>query len=476
MQIFRVTEMVDRIWESPGRTTWAQRIVVFGVLMASAVLGARGSTSINRLVIVAVAGAAGLLALLRWPNLGLVGALLGGFFVAYSGPGGVNVAVGALAGSIGLWIMDMIVRQRKLTLIDRQTATPVMVFIVSALLSFGVGQLPWYPMARHAPMTAQIGGLAIFLISALTLLMVANTVRELKWLQIITWTFMAISALYITGRLMPPVARIFARFFQPGATTGALFWVWMMVIPFSQALLNKRLHILVRAALMAFVAAALYVAVIRTSDWKSGYLPPLAGMAVILALILKRKVVWFIPVGLALAWLLGTEAIATDQYSYVTRLDAWRIVIQLSLVSPIFGIGFANYYWYTHLFPIMGWHVAFNSHSQYVDIFSQTGLFGLATFFWIFWAVARLGWDFHERAPEGFARAYVYGALGGLVGTLVAGGLVDWVLPFPYNIGMNGFRSSMLSWIFLGGLVAVRYMPGPPSGSGSSDSVSGRET
>ena len=61
-------------------------------------------------------------------------------------------------------------------------------------------------------------------------------------------------------------------------------------------------------------------------------------------------------------------------------------------------------------------------------------------------------------ALAGFAQAYVYGALGGLVGTLAAGMLADRVLPFVYNIGLTGFRASMLAWLFLGGLVSIEQM------------------
>jgi hypothetical protein len=128
------------------------------------------------------------------------------------------------------------------------------------------------------------------------------------------------------------------------------------------------------------------------------------------------------------------------------------------LVNPLFGLGFGNYYFYTPLMPINGWHVNFNSHSQYVDILAQTGIFGLAAFGWVFWEIGKLGWRLRERAPEGFERAYVYGALGGLVGMLVAGGLVDWILPFVYNIGMAGFRSSVIGWLFLGGLVTIKQI------------------
>jgi hypothetical protein len=41
---------------------------------------------------------------------------------------------------------------------------------------------------------------------------------------------------------------------------------------------------------------------------------------------------------------------------------------------------------------------------------------------------------------------------------VVAGMLGDWVLPFFYNVGLNGFRSSMLGWLFLGGLVSIEQM------------------
>jgi len=41
---------------------------------------------------------------------------------------------------------------------------------------------------------------------------------------------------------------------------------------------------------------------------------------------------------------------------------------------------------------------------------------------------------------------------------VVAGMMGDWVLPFFYNVGLSGFRSSMLGWLFLGGLVSLGQM------------------
>ena len=43
-----------------------------------------------------------------------------------------------------------------------------------------------------------------------------------------------------------------------------------------------------------------------------------------------------------------------------------------------------------------------------------------------------------------------------LIGTLASGMLGDWFLPFVYNVGLAGMRSSILFWVFLGGLLALQ--------------------
>jgi hypothetical protein len=51
----------------------------------------------------------------------------------------------------------------------------------------------------------------------------------------------------------------------------------------------------------------------------------------------------------------------------------------------------------------------------------------------------------------------MYAAIGGLIATLTAGMLGDWFLPFVYNIGLEGFRSSSFSWMFLGAAASMVY-------------------
>jgi O-antigen ligase len=206
------------------------------------------------------------------------------------------------------------------------------------------------------------------------------------------------------------------------------------------------------------VGITFYVAIIQASDWKSGWLPPLAAAAILLSFKFRRLLILTVPFGIFAAYSLVTGAISTEEYSWGTRVDAWKIVLEISKQNPLFGLGFANYYWYTPLFSIRGWYIQFNSHSQYVDLIAQIGYLGLLSFLWIFFEVGRLSLRLIRALPDGFVRAYSFGVLAGVVGALAAGFLVDWILPFAYNIGFTGFRASVLLWLFFGGLVSVEQI------------------
>jgi hypothetical protein len=71
----------------------------------------------------------------------------------------------------------------------------------------------------------------------------------------------------------------------------------------------------------------------------------------------------------------------------------------------------------------------------------------------------RLSWRLlQNKLLTGFTKAYVYSVFAGIIATLVAAFLGDWVLPFIYNVGLTGFRASILPWIFMGGLVAIEKL------------------
>ena len=107
---------------------------------------------------------------------------------------------------------------------------------------------------------------------------------------------------------------------------------------------------------------------------------------------------------------------------------------------------------------LLGYHVRFFWHNNYQDLIAQTGFLGLFAFAWFSLEAALMAHPPPSPCPAGFPRAYTVGAFGGLVGSLAAGMLGDWIIPFYYNAGIIGFRSSLLFWVYLGELLALKRM------------------
>lgn len=435
-------------------------LLVAGELVFIAALAFIASQRELALFIFLPVGVGVVLTFLHWPSLGLIVASVAGLVVPFVGPSGLNVTMMLVALLLGLWLLDVIVRQRQLQLMPLRTVWPLLCFLVVAIIAFGVGQLPWLNFALHAPLGAQLGGLSVIVLSVSTFLLAAKQIPDLRWLSWLTWAFLGIGALSILVRsLLPAIGLPTGNIFQSVST---VFYICVVSIAFSQALFNGDLRPGWRLTLGGLVLATLYILFVLKFVDKSGWLSVFVSIAAIIVARSWRAGLALIPVAVIAALYMWTGLISTDEYSISTRFDAWIIMGQIIKINPLFGLGFANYYWYTPLFPIRGYAVSFNSHNNYVDIVAQTGLVGMACILWFFWEVGRLGWRLRKDAPSGFARAYVYGALGVLAGMVVAGMFGDWVLPFFYNIGLNGFRTSMLGWLFLGGLVSLGQMKFSP--------------
>jgi hypothetical protein len=393
---------------------------------------------------------------LRWPPLGLIVASLAGVVVPFLGPSGLNITMILVGLLLGLWLLDMVVYQRQIKLVPSRPLWPLIAFLVVSIISFGIGQLHWFTFVNQAPLGAQLGGLSLVVLSVGTFLLVANQMHDMIWLKRMTWAFLAMAAFSFFTKSILPELGITAGEFLP--SMGSVFIIWLVAIAFSQALINHDLHPIWRFALGGLVLVNIYFHFFLRFDFKSGWVPLFVCIATIIGFRSWRVGLVLFPIGLFLIVILTSGSVASENYSLTTRLEAWTILLQIIKVNPVLGLGFANYYWYTPLFPIQGYDVSFNSHNNYVDIVAQTGLVGLSFFLFFLWRIGKLGWQLRERAPSGFALAYVYGALGGLAGMIVSGMLGDWVLPFFYNVGLNGFRSSMLGWLFLGGLVSLEQM------------------
>lgn len=435
---------------------WVQYAIILAVVLVSIGAAYWGTSTIMIVLVGVVVGVSGFLALLRYPNLGFILLFLGGMFVPFAGPGGFNASILTVILMIGLWFMDMFVVKRQFSFVKSAPIRPAFLMLIVSIIAFAMGQIPWFVFADQAPMTAQIGGFAIYFFLVLAMIMTANVIRDVKWLKIIVWTFVGLGFIYVLGRILhlDVVDRIYAH----GVYANSMFWMWLVALPLSQAIYNNHLKFRTRIFLYGVVALTFFVALVQQNDWKSGWVPAGLVAAVLVGWKFRKVLPFTVPFVLMVVAYLAQELIATDDYSWGTRVDAWIVVLDIARVSPLIGLGFSNYYWYAKIFSIRGYSIKFNSHSQFVDIIAQTGILGLACFMWILFEVGRLAYRLMNQLPDGFAKAYAYGVFASVFGSLMAAFLVDWLLPFAYNIGLDGVRASILPWIFFGGLVSLEQI------------------
>ena len=215
---------------------WLQFGIATAVILASTTISFWGSPKILFLLLVLFAGGILTLALLRQLNLGFILLFLGGMFVPFTGPGGLNAVAAMVALMLGLWIMEMFVVQRNFQFVRSHSMLPIIIFLVISTLAFFIGQIPWFVFARQAPITAQLGGYAISVFSVGATLLAAHLIRDIQWLKKIVWVFFGLSAFYIIGRALG--FSFIEHIYQFGFTAQSMFWTWLMALVFSQVMYN----------------------------------------------------------------------------------------------------------------------------------------------------------------------------------------------------------------------------------------------
>lgn len=441
--------------------------VTAGVLMASAYLAISPSTRILSLMVIMVAGLVGGVYLFRYPRHGLLILVAASFLITFSigtGTGtSINASIFLVIALTFVWLVDMILFKKEIRFVGSRTILPLFLLILFSLIGFINGQLNWFSTVAPAPFFAQLGGTILFILVAATFLVVLHLVDDLVWIERLTWLFLAIGSIFILLRAFPQFTRYANRYFAYGSTA-AIFWLWMISLTASQAFFNRDLKPLLRFLLLGLLGVLLFQAVYLAYDWKSGWIPGVLSLMVMIWFGAPKIRLLALPAA-AILLVFGfidiqSTVTGNEEYSLLTRVEAWYIMIEIIKVNPFLGVGPANYYFYTPLFPILGYNVSFNSHNNYIDILAQIGIFGLIVFLILLFEISRSGFRVLKIAPPGFPRAFVLGALGGLAGSVISGILGDWLIPFVYNVGFVGFRSSVFGWIFLACLVAMeRILP-----------------
>jgi hypothetical protein len=450
-------------------------ITIIFILGLAWVLGSRASFRLAAMTLFVVGGPILLIILLRRVELGILAVIPTSFFIRWEIGTGTNVSLNftilLLAGLIGVWLFRQIAIVREFRLVPSVVNVPAIAFLVAVTVSLIAGNINWILTARErASLPAQFGAWLLYTIPIGWILWSINNVNELRLIRLSTLTFLAFGSIGIIGYAVPSLSRIL-NLFAPRSTE-AMFWTWIVSIAFGQFLFNRGLSTRVRLLLALLVIFTFSAAWLHgRKEWVSGWLPGLVSVWVILWLYSWKAGTVSTIVGgflLILNYMALRANIVTDtqQYSALSRYATLPIMYELIKASPLLGLGPANYYHYTVLYPLLGWYVKFNSHNNYIDIIAQTGLVGFAIFGWLIASIGFIGIRLYKKISDitqkdkddYFSLGLVGAALGGIAGMLVSGILGDWFLPFLYNIGFPGFRSSVYAWLFIGGLLALEII------------------
>jgi len=441
-----------------------KQALVAGILLLSIFAGLQASLELAWLVGLGVAVMIGSIVLMRrldWGIFLLVPLSMSIRFVLGTGTAvPLNLTIMLSGGLIALWILRMLVLEREVRFFPSRTTTPALLFALATTVSLFAGNIRWVILASEgASLAAQLGAWALYVFPMGIFLLVGNRIHDVSQLRQLTCLFLGWASSYIVVRLFE-LNFIRDAVFVSVRSLGSVFWIFLVAMAAGQCLYNHDLKLRWRIAMGVLVLATLFVNIRQSFGWFSGWMPPLGALLTVMwfksprwryVLITMIFIGGLINFSTLYAWVQEQF----QQHTVFSRQATYPIMFELIKANPILGLGPANYYHYTPLYPILGWYVKFNSHSNYVDIIAQTGLLGLGIFIWLVVEIVRVAFRLLSVVQDGFSRAYIHGALGGLAAMLVSGFLGDWFLPFVYNVGFSGFRASVFAWIFLGGLLVI---------------------
>ncbi|MGH2536726.1 MAG: O-antigen ligase family protein [Candidatus Promineifilaceae bacterium] len=421
------------------------------------------------LVLGAIAAGGCLALLLARAQLGLAllaaAAFLLPFEFAVSADVAVNPVMLLLPALFALWLARGLAGRHP-AVIHRRTFVALGIFMLLATFAWFYGSANWNTLFPRPPQlfAIQAGQWAIYCLCGLAFFLAAQVGRQgIRWL---TAAFLGLGVLALIGRYGGPLGDLVSTVLPDTAVASGTFFVWLTALALGQALFNARLARRWRAALFLLALAVPVLGFWQNTQWASSWLPPLLVFGLLFWL--RSRLGGAAAVVLVLLVVLLSADIILQSYDWQVerevsvggRLNLWRSVLELGIREPLLGLGLTNYHHYHRFIPLLTEHGAWfaprvNSHNVYIDLFAQMGLAGLTIFFWLIAEIAALAFSLRRRLTAGFEMAYVNAALAGLAVMLLASVMVEWLLPFIYNVGFPGMRMAVFSWLFLGGLVAL---------------------
>jgi len=92
------------------------------------------------------------------------------------------------------------------------------------------------------------------------------------------------------------------------------------------------------------------------------------------------------------------------------------------------------------------------THSNYIDILSQTGILGMLFLLSIFGVLLVRGYKLSVqiKGSGNFTEAAINASFAGTIACLVIMAFGDWLFPFAYTQTIEGYSYAVYNWIFMG--------------------------
>lgn len=453
-----LAEFVRAHWE-----TWLRWAIVLGAPGMAAAVGLLAS---RRSPLLAVALASpplflmGLQLLARYwewtPILILVVAL----FVPLSVPARGSELVASLMLTTALaaiWVLRMMIVEKCFSLQPSPLNKPLLGFMLVAAWSLGWSIILRDPLVRiwsSFPLV-QLAATLVMIMLPITFLMVANHIHDPKGLKAMTAIMLIAGALGLIKE---------SAWNGLPVNTRGMFALWVISLSIALALFNRQMHWATRGLLTLLAASWVYLGFGLRTYWLAGWLPGFVAIGV-LSLMRSKKLALVVGCVLLFFILVNTNyldaVIQTErQESGQTRLAAWEVNWSITRAHWLFGTGPAGYaVYYMSYFPDR----AMATHSNYIDILSQTGIVGLAFFAWFFIVLAWRGYKLCLRLKgrNDFIEALANAAFAGTIAGIVIMGFGDWMIPFAYTQTIAGFDYAVYNWLFMGTILVMDRLTRP---------------
>ncbi|MDW8214643.1 MAG: O-antigen ligase family protein [Roseiflexaceae bacterium] len=355
----------------------------------------------------------------------------------------------------GIWMASMAIHNTW-RLAPSPINRPMLLFCVACAISLIWG-IAWRdPVLRMNLFRnftiVQIATLATHIASIGAALLIGNFVRNERHLKYLLGCFLFFGSVMTIFQIL--------KVNHGGILADRGLWgLWTVIPAYTLLIARSGLSWRWRMLLLALVVANLYQAMLVNLQWKSGWIPTI--VAIFVATLI-RSWRWFIVLSIVTAVLVYTQQDFFNQMIEAEvnegadgRISMWEINLRVVGEHWLFGTGPGGYApYYMTYYP----QDARSTHNNYLDIIAQYGVVGFIIWVWFAVVSTREGIQLYRKALPGFLKTMALIVVSGWIGAQASMLLGDWILPFPYNQTITGYRYTVYTWIFVGTLISLRHI------------------